>query len=98
MGVAHHGWHHEPYSPVKNSMCKRWDTLINLLRWKNHRDASSSWAVGSPPLILGLDHGVGHFRPLTLTRHRHLLTYHCTAMSHEDCVKYFNNFCHCNSL
>src|SRR5215813_13380565 len=27
MGFAHHGWHHEPYSPVKNSMCKRWDTL-----------------------------------------------------------------------
>src|SRR2546426_10803968 len=27
MGCANHGWHHEPHSPVKNSMCKRWDTL-----------------------------------------------------------------------
>src|SRR5262249_43080167 len=32
---------------------------------------------------VGLDHGVGHFRPLSITRHRHLLTYHDTAMSHE---------------
>src|SRR5215470_6263581 len=31
----------------------------------------------------GLDHGVGHFRPLSITRHRHLLTYHGTAMSQE---------------
>ena len=27
MGFANPGWHHEPHSPVKNSMCKRWDTL-----------------------------------------------------------------------
>src|SRR5207245_3147463 len=26
MECAHHGWHHEPHSPVKNTMCKRWDT------------------------------------------------------------------------
>jgi len=25
---------------------------------------------------LGLDHGVGHFRPLSITRQRHLLAYH----------------------
>src|SRR6266567_4217093 len=30
MGFAHHGWHHEPYSPVKNSRCKRWDTPVFL--------------------------------------------------------------------
>src|SRR5262245_47885066 len=30
MEGAHHGWHHEPYSPVKNSMCKRWDTRENM--------------------------------------------------------------------
>ena len=50
MGFANHGWHHEPHSPVKNSMCKRWDTLVAhdntviakvnevsevLLKWRN---------------------------------------------------------------
>jgi len=29
----------------------------------------------------GLDHGVGHFRPLSITRQRHLLAYHGIAMS-----------------
>ena len=28
----------------------------------------------------GLDHGVGHFRPLSITRQRHWLTYHFIAM------------------
>ena len=37
----------------------------------------------------GLDHGVGHFRPLNITRHRHLLTYHGTAMSHEGLCQVF---------
>ncbi len=23
-----HGWHHEPHSPVKNAVCKRWDTPV----------------------------------------------------------------------
>ena len=26
--------------------------------------------------FIGLDHGVGHFRPLSITRQRHLLAYH----------------------
>ena len=39
--------------------------------------------------FLGLDHGVGHFRPLSITRHRHLLTYHGTAMSHEGLCQVF---------
>ena len=26
--------------------------------------------------LSGLDHGVGHFRPLSITRQRHLLAYH----------------------
>jgi hypothetical protein len=37
----------------------------------------------------GLDHGVGHFRPLSITRHRHLLTYYGTAMSHEGLCQVF---------
>src|SRR6266699_5490209 len=28
MEFANHGGHHEPHSPVKNSMCKRWDTPV----------------------------------------------------------------------
>ncbi len=37
----------------------------------------------------GLDHGVGHFRPLSITRQRHLLAYHGTAMSHEGLCQVF---------
>jgi hypothetical protein len=39
--------------------------------------------------FLGLDHGVGHFRPLSITRQRHLLAYHGTAMSHEGLCQVF---------
>ena len=38
---------------------------------------------------LGLDHGVGHFRPLSITRQRHLLVYHYIAMSHEGLCQVF---------
>ena len=38
---------------------------------------------------LGLDHGVGHFRPLSITRQRHLLAYHFIAMSHEGLCQVF---------
>jgi len=34
-------------------------------------------------IAVGLDHGVGHFRPLSITRQRHLLAYHFIAMRHE---------------
>jgi hypothetical protein len=40
-------------------------------------------------IIIGLDHGVGHFRPLSITRQRHLLAYHGTAMSHEGLCQVF---------
>src|SRR5262249_39739769 len=40
-------------------------------------------------IAFGLDHGVGHFRPLSITRHRHLLTYPGTAMSHEGLCQVF---------
>ena len=39
--------------------------------------------------ITGLDHGVGHFRPLSITRQRHLLVYHYIAMSHEGLCQVF---------
>src|SRR5262249_22284383 len=37
----------------------------------------------------GLDHGVGHFRPLSLTRQRRLLAYHNIAISGEDLCQVF---------
>src|SRR5215510_13226153 len=37
----------------------------------------------------GLDHGVGHFRPLSLTRQRRLLAYHDIAINHEDLCQVF---------
>jgi len=37
----------------------------------------------------GLDHGVGHFRPLSITRQRHLLAYHGIAMSCEGLCQVF---------
>jgi len=40
-------------------------------------------------LSIGLDHGVGHFRPLIITRQRHLLVYRGTAMSHACLCQVF---------
>src|SRR6266511_4292937 len=37
----------------------------------------------------GLDHGVGHFRPLSITRQRHWLAYHFIAMRHEGLCQVF---------
>ena len=39
--------------------------------------------------LLGLDHGVGHFRPFSLTRQRRLLAYHDIAISHEGLCQVF---------
>ena len=39
--------------------------------------------------FLGLDHGVGHFRSLSMTRQRHLLASHGIAMSHEGLCQVF---------
>ena len=38
---------------------------------------------------VGLDHGVGHFRPLSITRQRHWLAYHFIAMRHEGLCQVF---------
>ncbi len=37
----------------------------------------------------GLDHGVGHFQPLSITQQRHLLAYHGIAMSCEGLCQVF---------
>ena len=40
----------------------------------------------------GLDHRVGHFRPLSITRQRHLVAYHGTARSHASLCQVFRQF------
>jgi anaerobic selenocysteine-containing dehydrogenase len=37
----------------------------------------------------GLDHGVGHYRPLSITHQRHWLAYHFIAMRHEGLCQVF---------
>jgi hypothetical protein len=37
----------------------------------------------------GLDHRVGHFWPLSITRQRYLWVYHCIAMKHEGLCQVF---------
>jgi len=44
---------------------------------------------GNKRVLEGLDHGVGHFRPLSLTRQRRLLAYHDIAINHEDLCQVF---------
>jgi len=47
---------------------------------------------GSSPRLYartGLDHGVGHFRSLSITRQRHLVAYHGIAVSHEGLCQVF---------
>jgi hypothetical protein len=39
--------------------------------------------------LAGLDHGVGHFRLLSITQQRHLLAYHFIAMRHEGLCQVF---------
>ena len=39
--------------------------------------------------LIGLDHGIGHLRPLGLTRHCPLLAYHYMAISHEGLRQVF---------
>jgi hypothetical protein len=42
-----------------------------------------------PKAKAGLDHGVGHFRSLSITRQRRLLAYHGIAVSHEVLCQVF---------
>jgi hypothetical protein len=42
--------------------------------------------------LSGLDHGVGHFRPLSITRQRHLVAYHGMARSHASLRQVFRQF------
>ena len=64
----------------------------------NHYPAPKAYELSADDYFVsvmkGLDHGVGHFRPLSITRHRHLLAYHGTAIAMKICVKYFDNFCY----
>src|SRR5467141_4741293 len=53
------------------------------------RDTLGTLLADPKYLGAGLDHGVGHFRPLSITRHRHLLVYHYIAMSHEGLCQVF---------
>src|SRR2546422_11227262 len=47
------------------------------LEWVNVTDERLLNADRDPSnWLTGLDHGVGHFRPLSITRQRHLLAYH----------------------
>jgi hypothetical protein len=39
--------------------------------------------------FIGLDHGVGHFWPLSITWQRHWLAYHFIAMRHEGLCQVF---------
>ena len=67
------------------SNASRTRTLSDTLMW-------FFWVNGRLRIrhsIFGLDHGVGHFRPLSITRQRHLLAYHGTAMSHEGLCQVF---------
>ena len=50
-------------------------------------DLAAAQAAGI--VVTGLDHGVGHFRPLSIARQRHLLVYHGIAMRSEDLCQVF---------
>ena len=50
--------------------------------YRLRRKADRAWG-SMDRRTTGLDHGVGHFRPLSITRQRHCLTCHFTAMRHE---------------
>ena len=62
-------------------------------------EVSNVYATGNKPDgLTGLDHGVGHFRPLSITRQRHWLACHLLHRDLKVGVKYVDNFYHCNPL
>jgi transposase-like protein len=88
--------------PVDHATIQRWvvkySPLLEEAFHRRKRPVWVSWRMDETYvkvrgqwryLYRGLDHGVGHFRPLSITRHRHLLTYHGTAMSHEGLCQVF---------
>jgi CBS domain-containing protein len=54
-----------------------------------HEAARAMRAADIGDVIVGLDHGVGHFRPLSITRQRQGLASHFIAMRHEDLCQVF---------
>ena len=60
---------------------------VNRRRRRAHSDGLDVRKLLS--MLLGLDHGVGHFRPLSITQQRHWLTYHFIAMRREDLCQVF---------
>jgi hypothetical protein len=74
-------------------MIKPFETYFEVMKSFDITDATEHTLPGPLENLLnlksGLDHGVGHFRPLSLTRQRHLLVYHGTAMSPEGLCQVF---------
>ena len=66
-------------------------TRAKRARWRGQwRDAKGlRFYLLDGERIVGLDHGVGHFRPLSITRQRHLLAYHGTARSYASLCQVF---------
>src|SRR5712691_11459599 len=60
--------------------------------WMSEHAENQGTAKASKLQTVGLDHGVGHFRPLSITRQRHLLAYHGIAMSCEGLCQVFWQF------
>src|SRR3989442_8173794 len=67
-----------PYRPASWHLWRDHRVFVPFATIQNWVEAGGKKGAGA-----GLDHGVGHFRPLSITRQRHLLAYHGTAMSHE---------------
>ena len=71
---------------IKDQVADRLQQLA--VRFRRLSDRSLVILQGFSGLLMtrcdaGLDHGVGHFRSLSITRRRHWLTYHFIATSYE---------------
>src|SRR6266566_3613939 len=77
-------WRHIKYLWLPFSAYQCMETLREALE---HilKDFGSKYQI----TFAGLDHGVGHSRPLSITRQRHLLAYHFIAMRHEGLFQVF---------
>ena len=67
------------------------ETLGNepVLSWERYLQTTRMRYAYLVVAILGFDHGVGHFRPLSITRQRYVLAYHFIATRHEDLCQVF---------
>ena len=71
--LAQVGWRATPQQLQRMPSVRRYPVLLAVLSQALHHHTDIAVELYDQ---CGFDHGVGHFRPLSITRQHHLLVYH----------------------